>query len=99
MALLLTGVTSVRYGPCFPFKYEQTWSQVQACFATDTTQAVYLTTDAYGIHHLIDDINFGGKTFSSASDNGGGINDPAAPTATTDPSLLPPLPIPIPQTG
>ena len=64
---------------------------MQACFAGDTTLAVYLTTDAYGIYHLIDDINVNGKMFSSASDNGNGSNDPAGPDATLDPSLLPPL--------
>lgn len=75
--------------PCFPFRYEQTWSQVQTCFAADVTQAVYLTTDPYGVYHLIDDLNVGGTTFSSAADNGNGINNPAGPEATTDPSLLP----------
>jgi hypothetical protein len=78
-------------GPPCPFQYNVTWSVVQACFAGDTTRAVYLTTDAYGIYHLIDDITVDGKTFSSASDNGNGNNDPAGPAATTDPSLLPPL--------
>jgi len=77
--------------PCYPFRYSLKWPDVQACFAGDTTLAVYLTTDAYGIYHLIDDISVNGKTFSSASDNGNGNNDPAGPTATTDPSLLPPL--------
>jgi hypothetical protein len=77
--------------PCIGFAYSLTWTQVQACFAGDTTLAVYLVADAYGIYHLIDDINVDGKTFSSASDNGKGNNDPAGPTATTDPSLLPPL--------
>jgi len=76
--------------PC-GFVYNVDWSAVQACFAGDTTLAVYLVADAYGIYHLIDDITVNGKTFSSASDNGNGINDPAGPTATTDPSLLPPL--------
>jgi hypothetical protein len=76
--------------PC-GFVYNAQWSAVQACFAGDTTLAVYLTTDAYGIYHLIDDITVNGKTFSSASDNGNGNNASAGPTATTDPSLLPPL--------
>jgi len=76
--------------PC-GFLYNVLWSTVQACFAGDTTLAVYLTTDAYGIYHLIDDINVNGKMFSSASDNGNGSNDPAGPDATLDPSLLPPL--------
>jgi hypothetical protein len=78
-------------GPPCPFVYNATWPQVQACFAGDTTLAVYLTTDSYNIYHLIDDITVNGKTFSSGSDNGGGNNYPAGPTATTDPSLLPPL--------
>ena len=73
------------------YRYNVTWSVVQYCFAADTVLTVYLTTDAYGIYHLIDDITVNGKTFSSASDNGGGNNDPAGPTATTDPSLLPPI--------
>jgi hypothetical protein len=77
--------------PCYPFRYNVHWSDVQACFANDTTLAVYLVADAYGIYHLIDDITVNGKTFSSASDNGNGSNGPAGPTATTDPSLLPPL--------
>jgi len=76
--------------PC-GFVYNVTWPTVQSCFVGDTTLAVYLVADAYGIYHLIDDININGKTFSSASDNGNGNNDPAGPTATTDPSLLPPL--------
>jgi hypothetical protein len=76
--------------PC-GFLYNVKWTAVQACFAGDTTLAVYLTTDAYGIYHLIDDLSVNGKTFSSASDNGNGNNDPAGPTPTTDPTLLPPL--------
>ena len=82
-------------GPC-GFRYNVTWADVQACFAGDTTLAVFIIADAYGIYHLIDDITVNGKTFSSASDNSNGINDPAGPLATTDLSLLPPLPIPIP---
>jgi hypothetical protein len=77
-------------GPC-SFLYNVKWQTVQACFGADTTRAVYLTTDPYGIYHLIDDINVDGTTFTSASDNGGGNNDPAGPDATTDLSLLPPL--------
>ncbi|MFZ0179829.1 MAG: hypothetical protein WAL84_08160 [Candidatus Dormiibacterota bacterium] len=68
-----------------------TWPTVQACFAGDTTLAVFLVADPYGIYHLIDDINVDGKTFSSAADNANGNNDPAGPTATTNLSLLPPL--------
>lgn len=79
-------------GPCI-FRYEVPWSVVQSCFAGHTTAAVYVTTDAYGIYHLIDDITVNGKTFSSASDNGNGNNSSAGPDATTDASLLPPLPI------
>jgi hypothetical protein len=85
-------------GPC-GFRYNVQWTDVQGCFAGDTTLAVYIVADAYGIYHLIDDITVNGKTFSSASDNGGGNNDPAGPTATTDPSLLPPIPIALPSTG
>lgn len=77
--------------PCYPFRYNQQWSDVQHCFAGDTTLSVFIVADAYGINHLIDDITVGGKTFSSASDNGKGNNDPAGPSATADPSLLPPL--------
>lgn len=77
--------------PCYPFKYNVQWSAVQACFAGDTVLSVFLVADPYGITHLIDDITVNGKTFSSASDNGKGNNDPAGPSATTDLSLLPPL--------
>lgn len=76
------------------FLYHQQWSVAQTCHAGDTVSSVFLVADAYGIYHLIDDINVDGKTFSSASDNGGGNNDPAGPAATTDPSLLPPLVFP-----
>jgi hypothetical protein len=79
-----------------PFMYHKMWSVAQSCHMGDTVSAVYLTTDPYGITHLIDDINVDNKTFSSASDNGQGNNDPAGPAATTDPTLLPPLPIPAP---
>src|SRR5579864_402702 len=82
-------------GPC-GFVYNTVWSTVQSCFSGDTTLSVFIVADAYGIYHLIDDITVDGKTFSSASDNGDGINDPAGPDATVDLSLLPPLPIPIP---
>jgi hypothetical protein len=78
-------------GPC-SFRYNVHWADVQSCFAGDTTLSVYIVADAYGIYHLIDDINVDGVTFSSASDNGGGINTAAGPLATTDTSLLPPLP-------
>ena len=80
------------------FKYNVTWSVARACFPGDTTLSVFIIADAYGIYHLIDDITVNGKTFSSASDNGGGRNDPAGPDATTDATLLPPvLPLPQPQ--
>jgi hypothetical protein len=83
-------------GPC-GYRYHVLWAVARACFAGDTTLAVFLTTDPYGIYHLIDDITVNGKTFSSASDNSnsGGNNDPAGPDATLDLSLLPPLPLPI----
>lgn len=81
-------------GPC-SFRYNVVWSVVQSCFAGDTTLAVFLVADAYGIYHLIDDINVNGKMFSSASDNGNGNNDPAGPLETIDLSLLPPLPLPV----
>jgi hypothetical protein len=80
-----------------PFAYHQLWTVAQFCHAGDTVSSVYLVADAYGIYHLIDDITVDGKTFSSASDNGNGNNDPAGPDATLDLSLLPPLPIPIPN--
>ena len=76
-------------GPCV-FQYSVKWQDVQNCFAGDTVLSVFIVADAYGINHLIDDITVDGKRFSSASDNGNGNNDPAGPTATTDPSLLPP---------
>jgi hypothetical protein len=51
---------------------------------------VFIVADAYCIYHLIDDIEER-QRFSSASDNGGGINLPAGPDATTDLSPLPPI--------
>jgi hypothetical protein len=80
----------VRGGNC-GFLYNVTWPTAQACFSSYTTLAVYMVADAYGIYHLIDDIEVNGKRFSSGSDNGGGNNDPAGPLETTDPSLLPPV--------
>lgn len=77
--------------PCYPFRYQVRWSDVQTCFAGDTTLAVYIVADAYGIYHLIDDITINGKTFSKAADNSNGDNTPAGPDATLDPSLLPPV--------
>jgi hypothetical protein len=77
-------------GPC-GFRYNVLWSEVQSCFAGDTTLSVFLVADAYGVYHLIDDITVLGKTFYSAADNGKGNNTSAGPAATTDPSLLPPL--------
>jgi len=74
-----------------PFMYHRQWSVAQACHAGETVLTVYLVADPYNIYHLIDDITVMGKTFSSASDNSKGINNPAGPTATTDESLLPPL--------
>ena len=76
--------------PC-AFLYNVKWQDVQTCFGGDTVLSVFLVADPYGITHLIDDITVDGKTFSSASDNGKGNNDPAGPGATTDLSLLPPL--------
>jgi hypothetical protein len=78
------------------YAYHQPWSVAQALHAGDTILDAYIVADAYGIYHLIDDISVNGKRFSSARDNGNGKNDPAGPTATTDPSLLPPLPISLP---
>ena len=83
-------------GPC-GFVYNTVWTTVQGCFTGDTTLSVFIVADAYGIYHLIDDITVDGKTFSSASDNGNGNNDPAGPAATTDLTLLPPLPLPVPS--
>lgn len=77
-----------------PFLYHQMWSLAQACHTGDIVSSVFIVADPYGIDHFIDDINVDGKTFSSASDNGDGINDPAGPTATLDLSLLPPLDFP-----
>ena len=76
-------------GPC-GFRYNVRWSDVQACFAGDTTLSVYLVADAYGVYHLIDDITVDFTSFSGAADNSNGINDPAGP-ALSDVSLLPPL--------
>jgi hypothetical protein len=75
--------------PC-GYLYHVKWAAVQVCFAGDFTLSVYLTTDSYGIYHLIDDITVDGKSFSGAADNSNGINDPAGP-ALSELSLLPPL--------
>lgn len=72
------------------YLYNVKWQTVQSCFASDTVLSVFIVADAYGYNHLIDDITVDGKTFSSASDNGNGNNEPAGPAPTTDPSLLPP---------
>lgn len=77
-----------------PYLYHQLWAVAQTCHAGDTVSVVFIVADAYGIDHFIDDITVDGKTFSSASDNGGGVNDPAGPAATIDPGLLPPLVFP-----
>ena len=74
-----------------PFMYHQKWSVAQGCHAGETVMSVYIVADAYGIYHLIDDIDVNNKRFSSASDNGNGNNATAGPDATTDPALLPPL--------
>jgi hypothetical protein len=76
--------------PC-GFLYNVTWTAVQTCFAGDTTLAVFIVADAYGVYHLIDDITVNGKTFSKAGDNSNGNNDPAGPAETIDPDLLPPI--------
>ena len=77
--------------PCYPFRYNLQWSDVQTCFANDFTLSVFIVADAYGIYHLIDDITVNGKTFSKAADNTNGDNTPAGPDLTLDPSLLPPV--------
>ena len=82
--------------PCYPFKYNVKWSVAQACFAGDTTLAVFIIADAYGVYHLIDDITVNGKSFSSAADNSNGNNIAAGPLPTLDATLLPPI-IPLPQ--
>jgi len=74
-----------------PFMYHQHWNVAQACHAGETVLSVFIVADAYGVYHLIDDITVNGKTFSSGSDNGDGINDPAGPTLTLDPTLVPPV--------
>jgi hypothetical protein len=74
-----------------PFLYHQDWNTAQGCHAGDLVYAVYFTTDPYPREQMLDDIYVNGKRFSSASDNGGGNNDPAGPDATTDPTLLPPI--------
>ena len=78
-------------GAVCPYRYNVKWEVVQACFAGDTVLTVYLIADAYGIYHLIDDITVNNKTFSRGGDNGNGNNDPAGPTETTDPTLIPPV--------
>jgi hypothetical protein len=85
------------HGGTCGYGYHQVWSVAQACHAGDVVSQVFLTTDPYGVEHRIDDIEVNYKRFSSASDNGGGNNDPAGPDATTDPSLIPPLELLLPQ--
>jgi hypothetical protein len=80
----------VRSASC-PNAYHVLWPVAQACHAGEFVRSAYITTDPYGIYHVIDDIEVNGKRFSSASDNGNGLNAPAGPDATTDASLLPPL--------
>jgi hypothetical protein len=64
------------------------WGVAQSCHAGDVVSSVYLTTDPYGVSHLIDDISVDGKQFSAAEDNGSGDNTAAGPAAS-DPSLIP----------
>jgi hypothetical protein len=85
-------------GPC-EYRFGVAWEVEQQCFATFTTLAVYMTTDPYGVEHRIDGIETNGKMVSSASDNGSGVNDPAGPDVTTDPTLLPPLIVPATVSG
>jgi hypothetical protein len=73
------------------FVFNTTWAVAQTCHAGDFVQTVFIVADAYGINHRLDDITVDGKRFSSAADNGNGTNTPAGPTATTDPTLIPPL--------
>ena len=66
---------------------------MQACFAGDTTLSVFIVADSCGVYHLIDDIRVNGTTFTDAANNSNGNSDPAGPSATTDPSLLPTAPV------
>ena len=75
-------------GPC-GFLSNVRWTTVQKCFVGDKVVSVFIVADALGISQLIDEVTIGDKTFSSASDNGGGDNRSAGPRTTTDPALLP----------
>jgi hypothetical protein len=75
-------------GPC-GFLYNVRWRTVQACFTGDRVLSVFIVADPDGIHHIVDEVTVGGRTFSNASDNAAGWNDTAGPSSTTDPKLLP----------
>ena len=82
--------------PLMPSSIQDEFRRYAMLVAADTVLTAYIIADAYGIYHLIDDIEVNGKRFSSARDNGNGNNSSAGPDATTDPSLLPPIPITLP---
>lgn len=73
------------------FLYETTWNAIQACHAGTFVTNAYVTTDpGIEVMFLIDNLQVGGKTFSSASDNGNGSGTDGADntTATFTPDLL-----------
>lgn len=67
------------------FVYETTWQTVQACHPGTFITNEYITTDpGIDVDFLIDDLTTAGKTWSSASDNGGDGADNTTATFTPD---------------
>lgn len=91
--LLVQNGWDLRGGTC-GFQYHVTWQIAQGCHAGDLVSSVYFIADPYPRTQYLDDISVDGKFFTSASDNGGGVNDPAGPDATLDTSLVPTVVLP-----
>lgn len=78
-------------GTC-PFLFETTWQTIQGCHVGTFVTNAFITTDpGIDVTFYIDNLTVDGKTFSSASDNGNGNNEPADFT----PELLPFLSTPL----
>lgn len=78
--------------PSCLFMYETTWPDVQSCHPGTFITNAYITTDpGIDVTFYIDNLMVDGKTFSSASDNGNGNNDPADYTPDLLPFLTTPL--------
>lgn len=71
------------------FRYETTWQAIQACHPGTFITNEYITTDpGIDVDFLIDDLTTAGKTWSSASDNGGDGADNTTATFTPDLATL-----------